>query len=93
MNNLYLKFPELKQFLNDIEERQMRASRDPQEVILDDVDFCALLKISRRKSAEIRAKREIRYYKSGGKIYYLLSDVLAYIKRNAIPSIYEQSKL
>lgn len=93
MNNLYLKFPELKQFLNDIEERQMRALRDPQEVILDDVDFCALLKISRRKSAEIRAKREIRYYKSGGKIYYLLSDVLAYIKRNAIPSIYEQSKL
>lgn len=93
MNNLYLKFPELKQFLNDIEERQMRALRDPQEVILDDVDFCALLKISRRKSAEIRAKREIRYYKSGGKIYYLLSDVLAYIKRNVIPSIYEQSKL
>lgn len=93
MNNLYLKFPELKQFLNDIEERQMRALRDPQEVILDDVDFCAMLKISRRKSAEIRAKRQIRYYKSGGKIYYFLSDVLEYIKRNAIPSIYEQSKL
>jgi hypothetical protein len=92
MNNLYIKFPELKQFLIDIEERQMRAFRDPKEVILDDYDFCKLLKISKRKSAEIRARREIRYYKSGGKVYYILSDVLEYIKRNAFPSIYESIK-
>lgn len=93
MSQLYSRNPEFKQLLLDIEEIQSRAYRDAKEVILDDLDLCKLLKISRRKSAEIRNKREIRYYKSGGKVYYFLSDVLEYIRRNAVPSVYELSKL
>ncbi len=87
------RWPELKDFLADIDEKICRFSRPPQEVILDDVDLCHFLKISKRKSASLRAERLITYYKSGGKIYYLLSDVLAYALKNKIPAIHEQRKL
>jgi hypothetical protein len=93
MSQLYSRNPEFKQLLLDIEEIQSKAHRNANEVILDDFELCKLLKISKRKSAELRSKREIRYYKSGGKVYYFLSDVLEYIRRNEVPSIYELSKL
>ena len=61
--------------------------RPAEEIILDDVDLCLLLKISKRHSANLRARRLITYSKSGGRIYYRLSDVLAYLKRHEIKSI------
>ena len=46
-----------------------------------------MLKISKRHSANLRATKQITYSKSGGKIYYLLSDVLDFIKKNEIKSV------
>ncbi len=65
----------------------LNRQRPAEEIILDDVDLCRLLKISKRHSANLRAKRLITYYKSGGRIHYLLSNVLAYLKRHEIKSI------
>ncbi len=59
---------------------------------LDDADFCAFLKCSKRHAANLRAKREIKFSKSGGKIYYILSDILHFIKENEVQTINSQSK-
>jgi len=87
------RWPELKDFLADIDEKIYHFTRPAHEVILDDVDLQRILKISKRQSAKLRAERMITYYKSCGKIYYRLSDILAYATMNKIPSIYEQRKL
>ena len=92
MKQYLQRWPELKEFIDDIDERVSRAFRPPSEVILDDFDLQKLLKISKRKSAQIRADREITYYKDNGKIYYMLSDVIAYVTRNKVPAFWENLK-
>lgn len=87
------RWPELKDFLADLDEKIYQFNRPAHEVILDDVDLCRILKISKRLSAKLRAERLITYHKSGGKIYYLLSDVLVYATQNRISAIYEKRKL
>ncbi len=66
-----------KRILNLIEKHNRPAS----EVILDDVDIRELLKISRRTSLEYRKKGVYKYYKLDGKIFYILEEVIAGIKK------------
>ena len=60
------------------------AKRPAEERILDDVDLCELLKVSKRTTASLRAEKLIAFSKCGGKILYKLSDVLEYINRNRV---------
>lgn len=87
------RWPELKEFLKEIDERINKAFRPAEEVILDEFDLCNFLKISKRLSAKLRAEKQITFYKSGGKLYYKLSDVLKYVSLNKVPSIYENIKI
>jgi hypothetical protein len=87
------RFPELQEFLKDLEEIVNKAFRPAEEVVLDESDFCKFLKISKRLAAKLRAERLITYYKSGGKLYYKLSDVLSYAFSNKIPAIVEKLKI
>jgi|SanBayMetagenome_1026888.scaffolds.fasta_scaffold92643_1 hypothetical protein len=59
------RFPELNQFLNDIEDRFQRSQLPPESVILDDLDVMRMLKISKRKLAQLRADRLIQFYRTG----------------------------
>jgi hypothetical protein len=93
MNNTYKRWPELNDFIKDIQEVIYKASRPANEVILDEVEFCNMLKISKRLASDLRRDRLIEYSKCGGKIYYRLSSVLEYINRNLTPSIYSQLKI
>jgi hypothetical protein len=92
MKSYLERWPELKDFLLDIDTRINNAIRPASEVILDDVDVRQVLKISKRQAAKLRAERLITYFKNSGKIYYRLSDVIAYATRNKIPAIYETLK-
>lgn len=76
-----------EEFLQILREEILNNRRPPNEVILDEVDFCNFLKISKRHAANLRATRAITYSKSGGKLYYKLSDVLIFIERNQIKCI------
>ena len=110
------RFPELKSLLKDFEERIERISLPPENVILDDLEVMKILNISKRKLAQIRSDRKIKYYTSGdapkvkkiklkevkttshkgirrAKIYYLLCDVLVYVKRNPVVPIFEKLKI
>lgn len=55
--------------------------RPANEVILDDVDIRNLLKISRRTSLEYRKKGIYESHKIDGKIFYILEEVIAGIKK------------
>ena len=84
MNTYLNRWPELADFLKDMEDRVNKALRPANEVILDDLELQRILYISKRTSASLREQRLIPFHKSQGKIYYLLSDVLEYIKRNRV---------
>jgi hypothetical protein len=86
------RWPELKDFLLEIDDRLNKAFRPAAEVILDDVDLRQVLKISKRQAAKLRAERLITYFKNSGKIYYRLSDVITYATKNKIPAIYDSLK-
>jgi len=55
-------------------------SRPASDVILDDVDLRKILKISRRTILVYRKMGIFPSYKVEGKIFYLLSEVIAGIK-------------
>ena len=86
------KWPELKAFLKDVDERFSNSHRPKEEVIMDDVDLRNFLKISKRKTAQLRAERKIKYYKAEGKIFYTLADVIKYVKRFPFQTIEESTK-
>lgn len=110
------RWPELKSFIDEVDERISRVSLPADQVILDDLDVQRTLKISKRKLAQLRAERKIKYYfsddetpipkngsktamedqlkgKRRGKIYYLYCDIIAYVKRNPVTTIFENLKL
>jgi len=55
--------------------------RPATEIVLDDVDLRNMLKISRRTALNYRQLLGLRFYKVENKIYYFLSDVLEFIKK------------
>jgi hypothetical protein len=78
MNELLEKLNQILPILNQL-------SKDPETIIIDDVELREMLKISKRKTAYLREKGLISYSKIGGKIHYRLSDVLDLLKRTRIP--------
>ena len=83
----FIERPSYEELIRDIRQELINNQRPPNEVILDETDFCSLLHISKRHAANLRANRLITYSKSGGKIYYRLSDVLEFIEKNEIKCI------
>jgi hypothetical protein len=80
MKELMATLNQVKKVIDDLSQR-------PEHKILDDVDLCNFLKVSKRTSAYWRERAEITYSKLGGKIYYRLSDILELIKKNEVPAI------
>jgi hypothetical protein len=76
---------ELLEKLNQILPILHQLSKDPETIIIDDVELREMLKISKRSTAYLREKGLISYSKIGEKIYYRLSDVLDLVKRTRIP--------
>lgn len=80
----FFRHPAWEELLRNIKHEISQAQRAPDQIILDDVDLCNLLKLSKRTTATLRANNEITFYKCGGKILYKLSDALAYVERHKI---------
>ncbi len=89
----FFKLPSVKDFLREIRLEFANAKRPANEIILDEVDFLQTLKISKRQAAKMRAEGVITYAKIGGKIYYRLSEVLAYIERHEIKGLHYKNRL
>ncbi len=88
----FLKHPATVELIKRFEHLVLQAQRPADQIVLDESDFCAFLKISKRHAANLRAKRLVKYSKTAGKIYYILSDVLDFIKENQVAAITQQSR-
>jgi hypothetical protein len=93
MKEYIKRWPELEDFLKDVDERINKAMRPANEVILDDVELCALLHMSKRKSAQWREQRQLPFHKLGGKIYYIYSDILVLLHKNRVESDFENKNI
>lgn len=80
----FFRHPAWEEIIRQIRHEITEAQRPAEQVILDDVDLCHMLKISKRTTATLRAELQITFHKCGGKILYKLSDVLDYINRNRV---------
>jgi hypothetical protein len=73
-----------QEFIKEIKSLVLKGQRPPEEIILDETDLCELLHISKRHAADLRKEGVLKYSKVGGKLFYLLSDVLEMIKNYRI---------
>lgn len=92
---LFNRYPELKELISLFRYEIQNAQRPADEVILNDQDVMRILKISKRKLADMKANREIPYSrpKPHTSSYYLLSDLLKWINKSRIESIENQRKI
>jgi len=73
-----------QEFIKEIKSLVLKGQRPPEEIILDETDLCELLHISKRHAADLRKEGVLKYSKVGGKLFYLLSDVLDMINNYRI---------
>lgn len=78
------RFPktEISQLMDTMRDMVNKAHRPANEVVMNEEELCALLKVSKRWAQQMRQSRKIKYSKRGGKIFYLLSNVLHFIKES-----------
>lgn len=72
-----------------------QAQRPANEVVLSDADVMRILKISKRTLSDLKARREIPYSqkRKGTPARFLLSDVLEFVNRDRIESIYNERRI
>jgi hypothetical protein len=89
MQSLFLKYPELKDLLHLIRNEMEQAKRPADEVILNDEDVMRILKISKRKLQYLKSGLQIPFHTptGGNRTYYLLSDILDWVKESRTESI------
>ena len=93
-----ITFSEMKQFLQDIlqciRQELYKCQRPADQIILKEADVMNLLGISKRKIQLLKARREIPYSQPRARTfcYYLLSDILNWLKNSRIESINLLSK-
>lgn len=78
---------ELERKIHQLDEQIAKVKRPAEEEILDDVDLCRRLNVSKRTTATWRECRMLKFSIVRGKIYYLYADVLLMLKHNAVPTI------
>ena len=88
-HHIFNRYPELKEFVHILKYEVQQAQRPADEIILDDNDVMHLLKISKRKLQYMKAELTIPFHTPPGGVrtYYLLSDVLAWLKQSRTESI------
>ena len=84
---IFDRYPTLKEIQELIRFELQQLSRPAEETIIKEEHFKQMLGLSKSQAIKIRGQRLIKYYKNGNKIYYLLSDILAYLKKYEVKSV------
>jgi hypothetical protein len=77
--NEIFKSPEAQEFIRELKCEVLKFQRPADQVIIDEVELCNILHISKRHAADLRREGKIKYAKDGGKLFYKLSWILDYI--------------
>lgn len=91
--HIFRKYPELVEIVQFLKEEIAHCQRPANETILDDVDLRNLLKVSKRTTSTYRSSRLIAHSFLGGKVFYILEDVIKAIKKNRIPTDWENLRI
>lgn len=83
----FFQSEEALELLKEFKALFLNSQQPPDRVILDDVDFRKIIIIENRTAAHLRAGKKITFSKIGGKIYYLLSHGLDYLRRYQVDCI------
>jgi hypothetical protein len=78
------QWADLINFKDEIRGLVGKYERPANEVILDEADAIAYLKVSKRCLAKWRAEGILPHHKLGGRVYYILAEILDAIKSNRI---------
>lgn len=94
-HTIFQRYPDLKEFLRILQYEIQQAQRPANEIVLDDQKVMEILKISKRKLQYLKSQRVIPYHtpKSGNRTYYLLSDILDWLKTNRVENISAQLRI
>lgn len=79
--------PEGKEFIRELKSEVLKFQRPADQVIIDEVELCGMLHISKRHAADLRKEGKIKYSKDGGKLFYKLLWVLEYIEKFKVKQI------
>lgn len=93
IRNSIFNHPEFANLVDLIKKEVEKATRPPEQIIYDDVDLRNILKVSERTTAYWRSKGKITFSKICGKIYYRLSDILAFLKEHEVPAVASNLKI
>ena len=77
--NEIFKSPEAQEFIRELKCEVLKFQRPADQVIIDEVELCNILHISKRHAADLRREGKIKYAKDGGKLFYKLSWILDYV--------------
>jgi hypothetical protein len=88
------RYPEFKEFLRLMRSEVQNSQRPANEIIYGDQDVMRMLKISKRKLDYMKANREIPFHqpRPHSSCYYVLSDILEWLKRSRVESIDNERK-
>jgi len=89
IENIEVLINKIDQLLPYIEQ----FARPPEQIIIDDVALREMLKMSKRSTAYLREKGLITYSKIGSKIYYILSDVLLFMRSNQVKAFNKNQRI
>lgn len=81
-----INMKEIEKAIEELKELLSKYERPAEQVILDEADALAYLKVSKRCLSNWREQGVLPYHKLGGKIYYILSEILDAIKSEKIKS-------
>jgi len=84
---------EIKGAVGEIKESLENVTRPPEHQVMDDVELRQYFKVCKRTTAYWRSKGKITFSKLGGKIFYRLSDVLAFLKQHEVPAVTSSLKI
>jgi hypothetical protein len=84
MRNNIFDSPAAQEFMREFKSEVLKFQRPADQVIIDEVELCSILHISKRHAADLRKEGKIRYSKDGGKLFYKLSWVLEYIDKHRV---------
>ncbi|NOT50224.1 MAG: helix-turn-helix domain-containing protein [Chitinophagaceae bacterium] len=92
---IFSRYPELKEFIRILRQEVQAIQRPPEQIVMDDNDVMKILKISKRTLQNLRSTGQIPYHcpGCGSKKFYLLSDILDWLKKSRVESIFESLKI
>lgn len=92
---IFKRYPDLKELILLFRQELLKMQRPADEVVLLDEDIMRMLGICKRNLASMRATRQIPFHqpKPNSRCYYLLSDILHWLKTSRMESINNTIKI